>query len=111
VLARDVSAPGCVSCRPDDDVRVALRMMATKEVGRLPVVNEAGKLVGIISIDDVLFRAGGGRSNLSDREIIDAIAAIREERIHPRDAVTQDSSDSRSDIRMPLNYEGVTRFH
>ena len=107
VLARDVSPPGFFSCRPDDDARVALRTMATEEVGRLLVVDEACQLVGIISIDDIIFRAGGGRSGLSDREIIDALAAMREDRIHQPDVVQQDGHDLQADIRMPLNYEHV----
>jgi CBS domain-containing protein len=111
VLAQDVSPPGYFSCRPDDDARDAMRTMATEQVGRLIVVDEDGQLVGVISIDDIIFRAGGGRSDLSDREIIDAIAAIREERIHQPDVVTQDEGDLCSDIRMPLNYEHAPRFH
>ena len=107
VLARDVSPRGYISCSPNNDVRDALKTMATQEVSRLPVVDEAGQLVGIISIDDVIFRAGGGRSDLSDREIIDTMRAMREERIHQPDAVTQDRSDLHSDIRMPMNYEHV----
>jgi CBS domain-containing protein len=111
VLTRDVSSAGCVSCSPDNDVRDALRTMATQEVGRLPVVDEAGQLVGILSIDDIIFRAGGGHSDLSDREIIDSMRAMREERIHQSDVVTQDGNDVRSDIRMPMNYEHVNRRH
>ena len=84
--------------------------MATEEVGRLLVVDEAGQLVGIISIDDIIFRAGGGRSGLSDREIIDALAAMREERIHQPDVVQQDEHDLHTDIRMPLNYEHVIQL-
>ena len=38
VLARDVSPPGYFSCDPDYDARVALRTMASEEVGRLLVV-------------------------------------------------------------------------
>ena len=77
--------------------------MATQEVSRLPVVDEAGHLVGMLSIDDIIYRAGGGRSRLSDREIIDTLTAMREERIHESDVV-KDEGHLRSDIRMPLNY-------
>jgi len=111
VLARDVSPPGYISCNPDNDVRDALRTMATQEVGRLPVVDEAGQLVGILSIDDIIFRAGGGRSGLSDREIIDTLRAMREESIHQPDVVPQEGRDLPSNIRMPMNYEDVARFH
>ena len=107
VRVRDVSPPGCISCGPDDDVRDALRTMGKQEVSRLPVVDETGQLVGILSIDDIIFRAGGGRSGLSDREIIDTMRAMREERIHQPDAVTKAGGDAHSDIRMPMNYEHV----
>jgi len=111
VLAREVSSRGCVSCSPDNDVRDVLRTMATQEVSRLPVVDEADQLVGILSIDDIIFRAGGGHSGLSDREIIDTMRAMREERIHQPDVDTQDPNNVRSDIRMPMNYEHVDHKH
>jgi CBS domain-containing protein len=104
VLAQDVSPSRCFRCKPGDDVRDALKTMATEEVSRLPVVDEAGKLVGMISIDDVTFHAAYGCSSLNDREIINAIAAIREDRIHQPDAVIEARSGLRSDIRMPMNY-------
>jgi len=85
--------------------------MATQEVSRLPVVDEADQLVGILSIDDIIFRAGGGHSGLSDREIIDTMRAMREERIHQPDVDTQDPNNVRSDIRMPMNYEHVDHKH
>ena len=106
VLARDVSPPKCFSCSPDNDAREALKTMATQEVSRLPVVDEAGQLVGILSIDDLVFRAGGGSSDLSDSEIINTMRAMREERIHQPHVVAQGGSDLRSNIRMPMNYSG-----
>ena len=109
LLVRDVSAPRYFSCNPDNDVRDALKTMAAQEVSRLPVVDADGQLAGILSIDDIVFRAGGGRSSLSDREIIDALAAMWEDRIHQRPAVTQDRTELDSGIRMPMNYEDLTR--
>jgi len=107
VLARDVSPPTCYTCSPNNNARDALRTMANQEVSRLPVVDEAGQLVGILSIDDIVFRAGGGSSDLNDREIIDTIRAMREERIHQPHVVAQDGSDLLSPIRMPMNYSGT----
>jgi CBS domain-containing protein len=45
-----------VACRPGDDVRQALKIMAKEKIRRLLVVDEAGILKGILSIDDVLAR-------------------------------------------------------
>jgi signal-transduction protein with cAMP-binding, CBS, and nucleotidyltransferase domain len=41
------------SVRPDDFVFEAIRLMGDKQVRRMPVVAEDGKLAGIISMADV----------------------------------------------------------
>lgn len=41
------------SVRPDDFVFEAVRLMGDKQVRRVPVVDESGKLAGIISMADV----------------------------------------------------------
>lgn len=48
VMSRDV-----VACRPDDDVRRCEALMATHRKSRLPVCDEEGRLVGVISLSDV----------------------------------------------------------
>jgi CBS domain-containing protein len=42
------------TCRPEDDVRVALERMASARVRRLPVVAEDGDVKGLVSIDDIV---------------------------------------------------------
>jgi CBS domain-containing protein len=48
------------SCRPEDDVRDAMKIMADGRVRRLPVVDPEGNLLGIISITDLVRRAAEG---------------------------------------------------
>lgn len=45
-----------VTCRADDDVDVAMQAMAQFQLRRIPVVEDAMKLVGIISQADVATR-------------------------------------------------------
>jgi CBS domain-containing protein len=51
------------TCKADDDVRDALKVMAARRVRRLPVVDENGLLQGLLSLTDVI-RYAGERSTL-----------------------------------------------
>ena len=41
------------ACRPDDDLLAAQKMMRERQVRRIPVSDETGRLVGILSLNDV----------------------------------------------------------
>jgi CBS domain-containing protein len=78
IQVRHVMSTGNVySCRPDDDVRTALSTMATYRVRRLPVVDRLNRLVGILSLNDLVrhaeHRAGAG---VPGDEFIEALASI-----------------------------------
>jgi CBS domain-containing protein len=52
----EVMSKKLVTCRPDDDVDVAIDAMAQFQLRRIPVVDDNVKLVGIISQADVATR-------------------------------------------------------
>lgn len=52
--ARDIMTPDPITVRPDLPARAAARLMVTREVKRLPVVNSAGGLLGMLSRLDIL---------------------------------------------------------
>jgi len=54
ITAGDLMTSPPVTVRPEDTVEHAARLMYMRRVKRLPVVNAAGRLVGIISRADVL---------------------------------------------------------
>ncbi len=53
---RQVMSPGVICCSEDDDVEVAARLMEDKQIRRLPVLNDQGRLVGIVSLGDLAVR-------------------------------------------------------
>ena len=57
ILAREVMTSTVQTCRADDDVMAALVKMQTHRVRRLPVVLQDGRLLGMLSIDDIVTRA------------------------------------------------------
>jgi CBS domain-containing protein len=56
VFARDVMTRNLLTCHPDDDLDVAIRSMQNEQVRRVPVVDDEGRLVGIISQADIALR-------------------------------------------------------
>jgi len=67
------------SCSPDDNVSVAERLMQSRQIRRLPVIDKEGHLVGILSLADIVRgteRAGRGVSDVSSNEIASTLATI-----------------------------------
>src|SRR5262249_13005718 len=67
---------------PDSDVRDALKTMAQRQLRRLPVVNQAGDLVGIVSLGDIALRAEDDVS----MDVLNAIRAVCDRRNRRRSA-------------------------
>ena len=53
----DIMTRAVIACRDDDEIDSAFWIMEEHEIRRLPVVNHAGRLVGMISRADVCFAA------------------------------------------------------
>src|ERR1019366_633601 len=80
VTVSEVASGKVVACKPDDDLRGALATMAQAKVHRLPVIDAAGKLRGILSIDDVVLRTETGTlkkdSELSIEDIVSTLKSV-----------------------------------
>jgi CBS domain-containing protein len=55
---REVMTPKAVACGPEDEIRDAARLMQDTQLRRLLVVNHEGRLVGIVSLSDILLHTG-----------------------------------------------------
>jgi CBS-domain-containing membrane protein len=77
IIVKEVTSGTTHSCKADDDIRTALGTMAAKKVRRLPVLDGAGKLKGILSIDDIVLRADSqADGSLSSDEILRSLREI-----------------------------------
>ena len=82
VTVQEISSMVTYSCRPDDDVQAAMEIMAEKKVRRLPVIDAAGKLEGILSIDDVILHADSqARGSLSPEYILSILRKLYESQL------------------------------
>jgi CBS domain-containing protein len=76
--AREICTEHVVRCSPVDEIHVALQKMENARVRRLPVVDEDGKLKGIVSMTDVLRNAVPGRASDGDSlTCADAVGALK----------------------------------
>jgi len=53
MTARDVMSEGITYCRANEEVEDAIRIMESKKIRRLPVINKDKRLVGMLSIGDI----------------------------------------------------------
>ena len=74
-----VMTPDPARCRPTDSVQHALGVMKSARVGRLPVVDDDGVLVGILSVNDVVLEAQNvraGQARVSYEQVMDTLSAL-----------------------------------
>lgn len=57
IVVADVISGDIYACKPDDDIRSALKTMQENKVRRLPVIATDGTLQGILSMNDVVLKA------------------------------------------------------
>ena len=76
IAVHDVATGKLCTCAADDDAIVALQMMKSERVRRLPVVDAEGRLKGILSLNDVITHTGAASST----EIVSTMASICEHR-------------------------------
>ena len=68
---RDAMTTNPAACRMEDDVEKALELMAERQVRRMPVVDEAGRLRGIIAQADIATRINRDKQT---GELVEAIS-------------------------------------
>jgi CBS domain-containing protein len=75
----DVATKIPVCCAPEEDIRIALARMGGAKLRRLPVVDAAGRLQGLLSMDDVVdrtpFKAAKG-DELAAEEVVAALKRL-----------------------------------
>jgi CBS domain-containing protein len=70
-----VAATTLATCKSEDDVQSALATMKAARVRRLPVVDDTGKLRGMLSLNDLIIAAGTGKE-VRREDVIDTLQAI-----------------------------------
>lgn len=84
-VVRAMASSLVAHCHPEDTLAQAETKLATYQVRRLPVVDDAGAVVGVLSLDDLarvaVEQRGSKRPAVKSREIVDTLASVTERRI------------------------------
>lgn len=79
LVARQVMSQDASTCRTSDEIHAALRTMQARKVRRLPVLNQAGKLEGILCMSDLILAArhdDGSGPALSYEDVMNTLKGI-----------------------------------
>ena len=49
----DAMTSGVIVCKEDNEIEIVARMMCSRQVRRMPVINRKGELMGIVSLGDL----------------------------------------------------------
>lgn len=74
---REVMSQRPACCAPDDDVNDLERIMADRQVRRVPVVDRNGRVVGMVAQAD-LARAANGHGDLTERDVAKVLEKVSE---------------------------------
>ena len=84
IAVEEVISGDVYACKPEDDIRSALKTMREKRVRRLPVIAEDGTLKGVLSMNDVVLKAEESKdkkpAELTYAEVVNTYKAISEHR-------------------------------
>jgi CBS domain-containing protein len=96
-----VSANQITTCQQTDDVRDALALMRREQLRRLPVTDDTGRLVGILSLSDVVRHVKKGESkkgkHVSPKELLRTLKALTK----PAKSLPDDDDDEPATVVSP----------
>jgi CBS domain-containing protein len=84
VSVGEVISGAVKTCAAEDAVGAALKKMRDEQLRRLPVVDDEGKLVGMLSLNDCILHSKQGKSkkgaHVSHADVMDALKALSQHR-------------------------------
>jgi CBS domain-containing protein len=69
MTVQEVSNAAVFSCRPEEDVHKAMTTMSQHQIRRLPVTSPEGKLVGMVSLKDLVLAVGKSEKGRKGSEL------------------------------------------
>jgi CBS domain-containing protein len=87
ILVSEAMSCEVFTCRPEDDIRHVLGTMKRNRVRHLPVVDQEGRMVGVVSLTDVILRVEENETGILaplHREIAAVLRVLSQKERGPR---------------------------
>ncbi len=81
---REAMSMQVLSCRPEDWIADAESIMRREQVRRLPVTDRAGRLVGLLSLNDIAMEAERERESRMKKVTLEEVGLTLSAVSHPR---------------------------
>ena len=78
--------------RPDESVEAVERLMRNGQVRRVPVVDNAGRPVGMVSLNDLARLTARAKRSGVDRELVETLAAVCQPRVATKPTARAESA-------------------
>jgi len=79
-MVADCMTDGAFACHAEDSVKECMRQMSRHRIRRLPIINDWGQVVGIVSQCDLARHAGNYAGRGERRALADVLCAVSEPR-------------------------------
>jgi CBS-domain-containing membrane protein len=79
-IVADCMTDGAFACHAEDPIRECMRQMSRHRIRRLPIINDWGQVVGIVSQGDLARHAGNHPGYGGRRAMADVLCAVSEPR-------------------------------
>jgi CBS domain-containing protein len=89
ISVSDTMATNVQACHEGDTLESAGRTMSKSQVRRLPVIDEVGKPIGVLSLNDLALNAATSRSNGAATHVAQTLAEIGKPRTNSVRAARQ----------------------
>jgi len=93
MLISDIMTPTIVTARPEDSVRRALQLLEDQEIRHLPVIDEARRLIGLVSDRDLREYRLPVMRELEDPAQADALLDVAISEVMSSEVVSVDSAE------------------
>ena len=83
IAVSSAMAKHVLACHPDDSIDTAEELMRDGRIRRVPVIDNDGRPVGIVAMNDLARLAAHAKKSGVDREIVQTLAAVCAPRFRP----------------------------